>query len=322
VAFRIDPDERVRDELRRCAREQLDDAVCQLSQGVKSDPAKAVHQARKAVKKNRALLRFARGSLPRGQRRSENAALRDAARRLSGVRDADVMVATADRLSDIFAGQVPERTFRVVRDKLDEARQAHRAAAVDAALHGDAIEDLGAALLRVEDWRLARGGWRGLKPGLAETYRRGRKAFHRAQDEPTLENLHRLRKRVKDLWYELRLLEPVCGPVVSGQAEQAGELSDLLGDDHDLGVLGHTVIEMSDELAVDTEALRALIEHRRGELQQAAMFAGGRLYAERPKAFVRRVHSYWRAGRARSRAERAGRPADLAIATRHRHALA
>ena len=322
MAFRFDPAERIRDEVPRCAREQLDEAVRQLSEGVKSDPAKAVHEARKAVKKNRALLRFARGAVPREQRRSENAALRGAARGLSGVRDAEVMVGTIDRLSDTFAGQVPERTFSAVRKKLDEARQAHRAAAVDTALHSDAVEDLGAALLRVEEWRLERGGWRALKPGLTETYRRGRKAFRRAQDEPTLRNLHEWRKQVKDLWYELRLLQPVCGPVVQGQAKEAGELSDLLGDDHDLGVLSQTVAEMSDELALDTEALEALIEHRRGELQLEAMFAGGRLYAERRKAFVRRIHSYWRAGRARARAERRGRPAQLATATRKPHALA
>jgi CHAD domain-containing protein len=321
MAFRFDPDERVRDEVRRCAREQLDDAVRQLSEEVTSDPAEAVHEARKAVKKNRALLRFTRGAVPRQQRRRENAALRDAARGLSGVRDADVMVGTIDRLSDTFSGQVPERTFRAVRDKLDEARQAHRVVAVDAALHSDAIQDLGAALLRVEDWRLERGGWRALKPGLTETYQRGRKAFRRAQDEPTLENLHEWRKRVKDLWYELRLLQPVCGPVVKGQAKEAGELSDLLGDDHDLGVLSQTVADMSDGLAVDTEALQGLIEHRRGELQLEAMFAGGRLYAERRKAFVRRIHSYWRAGRARAGAERRGRPVQLATATRKTHAF-
>jgi CHAD domain-containing protein len=322
VAYHFDPDETVRAAVVRCAREQLEDAVRQLNDGAKSDPTTAVHEARKAVKKNRALLRFARGAIPRDQRRRENAALRDAARELSHLRDADVMLETIDGLSDTFAGQLPERTFRAVRDKLDEARGAHRAAASDAAVHGDAVQDLGSALLRVEDWQLERGGWGGLKAGLSQTYRRGRKAFRRAQEDPTQENLHEWRKRVKDLWYELRLLQPVCGPVVKGQAKEAGELSDLLGDDHDLGVLSQTVSEMSGDLAVDVEALQALIEHRRGELQLQATFAGRRLYAERPKAFVRRIHSYWRAGRRRARAEHAGRPAELAAATRTTRALA
>jgi CHAD domain-containing protein len=322
VAYHFDADESVRAAVVRCAREQLDDAVSQLNTGVDTDPAKAVHEARKSVKKSRALLRFLRGSMPPQQRRRENAVLRDAARGLSGVRDADVMVGTVDRLSDAFAGQVPERTFLAVREKLDEARRGHSGFAVDAALRSDAVQDLGSALLRAEGWQLKQGGWRALKPGLRETYRRGRKAFRQAHAEPTLENLHEWRKRVKDLWYELRLLQPVCGPAVKGQAKEAGQLSDLLGDDHDLGVLSQTVTEMSGNLAVDVEALQALIEHRRVELQLQAFFAGERLYAERPKAFVRRIHSYWRAGRGRFRAESAGRPAELATATRKAHAIA
>jgi CHAD domain-containing protein len=231
------------------------------------------------------------------------------------------MVETIDRLSDTYAGQVPERTFSAVRDRLEEARDAHRATAIDAALHSDAVQDLGSALLRVDYWELRRGGWRALKPGLAQSYRRGRKAFRRAQTDPTLENLHEWRKRVKDLWYELRLLTPVCGRVVKGQAKEAGELSDLLGDDHDLGVLSQTVAVMSADLAVDVEALQALIAHRRGELQLAAMVVGRRLYGEAPKAFLKRIHTYWLAGRKGSRAERDGRPVELAAATRRPHAV-
>jgi hypothetical protein len=64
---------------RRCAREQLEEAVRQLSEEIDTDPVTAVHEARKAVKKERALLRLLRGALPKAQRDSANTALRDAA---------------------------------------------------------------------------------------------------------------------------------------------------------------------------------------------------------------------------------------------------
>ena len=50
-----------------------------------------------------------------------------------------------------------------------------------------------------------------LADGLPTTYRRGRKAYEQARSEPGAESLHEWRKRSKDLWYELRLLGPVCG---------------------------------------------------------------------------------------------------------------
>ena len=90
MTYRIGADEPVRAAITRCAREQLDQAIRELSEGIGEDPVRAVHDARKAIKKERSLLRLARGAMPSAQRRRENATLRDAARALSGVRDADV----------------------------------------------------------------------------------------------------------------------------------------------------------------------------------------------------------------------------------------
>jgi CHAD domain-containing protein len=318
VAYRFDPDEGVRKAVRRCAREQLDDAVRQLSEQIEHDPVEAVHEARKGVKKSRALLRLMRGTLPDDQRRHENAALRDASRGLSDARDADVMTGTIRQLADDFAGQVPKRTFRAVHDKLEAARPG----TIDPAASAAAVRDLRAALERIDEWELSRGGWGAISPGLAKSYGRGRRALAEVRAEPSLENLHEWRKRVKDLWYQLRLLQQVCGPVVHGQVKEADQLADLLGDDHDLGVLRQTVSANSDALTVDVDALLALIDHRRGQLQEHAVLIGERLYAEPTKAFRRRLHSYWSAGRTRSRAERRRRPAALAGATRSVHTAA
>jgi CHAD domain-containing protein len=319
MAYRLEADERVRKAVQRCAREQLQGAVRRLSEELDKDPVKAVHGARKAVKKERALLRLTRGAMPSNQRASENAALRDAARGLSAARDADVMIQTVDQLAERFAGQVPESTFSAVRDLVEEASRSERAGIVRSKLSSEVAQDLGTALVRIDDWELRHGGWRALEPGLLQTYRRGHKAFRRARRQPTLENLHEWRKRVKDLWYHLRLLEPVCGPVVRGQAKQADQLAELLGDDHDLGMLSLTLRKHHGELAVDIDALQGIVDHRRSELQTEAAYAGERLYGEKPKLFGRRIHRYWKAGRAEARAEHGHHPADLAKLTRTAH---
>ncbi len=315
MAYRLEPEESVPESLARCAGEQLDRAVRELEERIDSEPIGAVHTARKALKKERALLRLARGTLPRKQRERENAALREAARSLSGARDADVMIQTLDQLSERYAGQLPESTFDAFRQRLDRQRRSERERLAGASAAAAAADDLRAVRTRVDDWKLERGGWRTLEGGLVRSYGRGRRAFVDARSEPSLENLHQWRKRVKDLWYQLRLLAPVGGPTVRGQVKEAHRLADLLGDDHDLGVLRQTILRLAPDLAVDHDALIGLVDHRREQLQTEARYVGERLYAETPKAFGRRIARCWNAGRAQARAAQSQPPRSLAEVT-------
>jgi CHAD domain-containing protein len=312
VPYRFEPDETVSEACARTAREQLDAAEAALTRDFESDPAGAVHTARKSVKKARALLRLMRDAVDPADRRRENTALRNAGRRLAGARDAEVMVATLDDLSERYAGQIPAAAFEAVRARLREAR------ATDAGT-GDparAASELAASRARILSWELRHGGWAALDGGLSRSYQHGRRAFAQARRRPSVENLHEWRKRAKDLWYHLRLLAPVCGEAVRGEAKDLHVLCDLLGDDHDLAVLRQTLLEMGGDAATDLDAVLGLLDHRRDELQAWAMPLGDRVYAERPKAFRRRIHACWRAGRRQMREARRRQPAGLADATR------
>ncbi len=320
MAYRFEVDEGVLEAIARCAREQLDHAVGELRDGVGDDPVSAVHSARKAIKKERSLLRLARGAISPKQRRHENHALRQAARRLSGARDADVMIETTTQLSHRFAGQLPQSAFTEIADALTQRRDTSGGQAIDAGRHERAVQELSAVRLRIDDWQLGQSGWRALESGVLRSYRQGRKAFAAAQREPSLENLHTWRKRVKDLWYQQRLLAPVCGPAIRGQAKDAHRLADRLGDDHDLGVLRETLRADHLEVTVDLPAVIALIDHRRAELQTEAIHIGERVYAEKPTAFRRRMRRSWLAGRAVTHAPFEQDPAELAHATRAVHA--
>lgn len=315
MAYKFGTDEPVQAAIVRCAREQLDHAVSELSEGINEDPVRAVHSARKAIKKERSLLRLARGAMPANQRRRENAALRDAARELSGTRDADVMITTLESLSDRFAGQLPAKTFRAIRAQL-KAGRGRNGASPRSALDSRAVQELGAVRLRVDDWKLYGVGWKAIDSGLARSYSRGRKAFARAQRSGTPEDQHEWRKRVKDLWYHYRLLAPIGGPTVQGQAKDAHRLADLLGDNHDLVVLDHELTSDVMPVPVDLDGVVSLIDHRRNELQTEAIALGERVYAESPKAFRRRMRRSLTSGRALAQAPRESQPAELAHATR------
>jgi CHAD domain-containing protein len=256
----------------RVRREQLEAAAAALAEG--EDPVEAIHDARKRIKKTRALLRLARPGLKTKAYRRRNRELRDTGRGMSGTRDADVLVETVDDLAERFVGQLPESYFTAIREPFAQTV----AGGVDAAEHEAALRGLAQ-----DEWPLKGLEVDALGRSLEHTYVRGRDAFARAERKPTTSNLHEWRKRVKDLWYQERLLEDTWPGVMKAQAKEAKRLSKLLGEDHDLSVLAdHT----------DDDQLHTLITQRRAELLEASLELGHRVYAERPKAFARRARRY------------------------------
>lgn len=297
MAYRLSIADEVPTSVRMCAREQLARAVERLERA-DDDPVKAVHEARKHLKKTRALLRLVRPALGRDAYRSENDALRDAGLALSGTRDADVLVQTAGTLAEHAAGRLPADTFDQLRDAL-----AAEAAAARGAADGEPVPELAkviellrAAELRVEAWPLDEADWDTVLAGVARAYSRGCDAFAVARATPEPELLHAWRKRAKDLWYHQRLLTPAWPDVLGAQADAAHTLTELLGDDHDLAVLAARLSDETRPLppAVDADRaeLLALVEHRSHELRTAAANLGHRIYAESTKAFTRRLARY------------------------------
>jgi CHAD domain-containing protein len=273
-AFRLKQDEAIPDGVRRIARGRIDHAIDALADASEE----GVHDARKDMKKLRALLRLVRGEIGDKVFRREADTFRDAARELSGVRDADVMLATLADLEERYGAEVgPVR----------QALEAHRLRTTGGGrgrAAQTAIAILTEARTRVDDWPLERDGFEALEGGLERTYRRGRRDWRAALKEPSTENLHEWRKRVKDLWYHCSILRETWKPVMTALADEAHELSDRLGDDHDLAVL----------FDFGAESLEPLIAERRAELQEEAFAYGSRLYADKPKAFVRRIEHWSR----------------------------
>ena len=304
MPYRLKTDESVRAGLRRCSLEQVDKAILELTEGIADDAVEAIHAARKSLKKERSLLRLTRGAIDRDERRAMMGVLRDSAGKLSVARDADVMVAALDDLAERFSGTASHGGFVQARAAVVAHREEERVRRGETRAAAAAATNLRSARRGIDSLSLRRGGWQAIEDGLLRTYRRGRKAFTAARAEPTPENLHEWRKRVKDLWYHDRLLRSISKATMEGQADEAHRLSELLGDDHDLHVLRETLNGMAREIEADLGPLYALIDHRRSQLQTEAMLLGERVYAETPKAFRRRLHHYWRAWRAEAKGTR------------------
>jgi CYTH domain-containing protein/CHAD domain-containing protein len=256
--------------------------------------AEAIHGARKDLKKARAALRLIRDELGEKSFKRENHALRDAARLLSASRDAEVKLETLDALVE-GAGDTPPGATALWREALIADRDRIVGGEGDEA--GTAVAAIEEVAARAPEWRIRHDGWKLLAPGLDTAYSEGREAFAALGDSPSFDAVHDLRKRGKDLWYQVRLLRDAWEPVLEATAEEVHDFNDLLGDHHDLAVLAEDLEERSPVDPAQRETLKALIEARQAELLGEARSAGERIYAEKPKAFGRRLRAYWRAWR-------------------------
>lgn len=306
MGYCLTRDETVAAGVRRIALEQLDKAVRSLTKPDRGRH-KGVHEARKACKKLRAVLRLSRGVLGKGTYRRENLFIRDAQRDLSGVRDTAAIIEALDKLTGHYAGQLAgqfdDDAFARLREILVERCRAIEAEQmVKADRPAEVSRRLDGARERIAHWDIgskgsdSKGsggkGFAALRPGLERIYRDGRRDLRRLTVDADAHAWHEWRKQVKYLWYDLRILCPMWpGPLdsLSGELEK---LSDLLGHDHDLAVLSG-IAAGSDLDRTAAAALAGLVERRCRALRDEALPIGARVYADRPKAFLNRFDAYW-----------------------------
>jgi CHAD domain-containing protein len=291
-AFRLVKDEPVPDGIRRIARTQLEEVFDQVRSIPKGNVDDGVHEARKAFKRLRATVRLSRGAIGDATYKRENVAFRDAGRRLSDVRDASVLVETVEDLEKRDADL--NGAMANLCERLEgERKQAIESLEGNKAVVAAVIADTEKAQLRTATWEFETDGFDALEPGLRRIYRRGRKAMQRAEEDPSDENLHQWRKRVKDLWHAEQILEPASPKKLKKLAKRTHAVADLLGDDHDLAELRLYVVShrIGFDEGAEQAALLTAIDTRREKLQRKAFRAGSKLYKRRPRRFVEKVAS-------------------------------
>ena len=289
------------DGIERIAAGRIDEALDELRGEGSASFAGSVHEARKNMKKLRAVLRLVRDEIGDDVYRRENDRFRDAGRLLSGARDAEVKLETIDALRDSDDEMPTKATLRKYIYSLERERDEHSGNGAERReLTERVATEIEAGKSALDDWDLGEDDWDLLGAGLTRAYRRGRKRFADVRDDPTAENVHEWRKRAKDLWYHLRILKKLWPAVVGETADEAHELADLLGDHHDLAVLADDARGRRDRFDSkdDLKALVAAAERRQEELLTESIELGERLYAEKPKTFARRFEAYWTAWRA------------------------
>ena len=293
MAYRFRLNESFEKGFRRIAREQIDRALLELSP-LEVGPA-AVHESCKALKRLRALVRLAAPTLGKKRAGQHNAALRKVAHLLSARRDETVLLDTMRKLE--------ASTNADVRSELAPLGQQLTARSPDLTRPLDGETAQQARLLLVKEAkRLSKTafkirGFDGLRPGLDLSYRAGRKAMKRAYFKPSDEAFHELRKAVQWHWRQMALLSRAWPDAFEPRVAAARELSQIIGDDHDLAMLAQAAKTATDLPKATVAATVRVCRAEQQVLRSAAEYRVERLFAETPGAFCRRIEAYWSTGR-------------------------
>jgi CHAD domain len=293
MGYRLDRDESVIAGLKRVVREGMESAGTQLAGRKKASRDEAIHEARKNIKKVRALLRLVSPELGDIWER-ENGRLGDIARRLSEFRDAFAIIATFDDLKEKYKDEAGNRLSSVRAGLSKRGNEAARADNVTLVLD-ECSAALQKAAKRVKSWPLETDGFAALGPGLERTYRGGRKALARVNKDARADNFHELRKRVKDHWYHIRLLEDLWSDMMTGYEKSLKDLETWLGNDHNLVVLREKIVAEPAFFGKqkDIGLTLDLIDKYQKELRDKSLSLAERVYEEKPRDFTRRMQHLW-----------------------------
>ncbi len=309
MSYALAPGESLSDGLPRVMAEEVEVARAQLASG-QASPDVAVHEARKALKRVRAVLRLLREGL--GERyRDEYGFYRDAGRQLSVARDSWVIADTLRQLaaaSDDAATR--ERLTEMASEELTSGSPG--LAVFESGLAARLAAELAEGRERAVSLEVDGDAVAAVTVSLARTYGSGRGRMHEALGAAeagassgrwSAEAMHAWRRRAKDMWYQASLFAPAWETVLGALSQDLATLSEALGAHHDLAV-AHATLEEREPGLAGTEPVIRVFDGRIEELEETAARLGPRIYAEEPASFAGRVLSYWQTWHAETSASR------------------
>jgi CHAD domain-containing protein len=320
MAFKFDIREPLMREIPRIARERIDRVVKSLSE--KPQPsAESIHEARKDLKSLRAVLRLARGSINGEVRKRENLFFRDAGRSLSAARDSQALLEALQRFGR-RGGSHPQglrpkqQSIHEFIEKIRGKIAQERIDKLPRELLRKLVQELRGAKRRVDVWFdgtvLQPGNAWGIfvGTGLRKTYRQGKNMVWQiemiGQENASDESWHELRKCAKALGYQLRLLRPIWPGPINILLREIDQLTEWLGDDHDLAVLRKRILSepyspSENQDSADTRQIfLQSLDRQRRKLQLESLHLSRRIYLEKPSQFEGRLAGYWRAWKLKS----------------------
>jgi CHAD domain-containing protein len=292
MSYSLDPAIPVSEAVRRAAVTELDLAHTALSSP--PDRHSGVHSARKCLKRLRSLLLLVRPGVPDPMIANLSERLAAVARGLAPARDANALLDAIDKLAqdeESFAAASPIRSLRAWLQRRRELAERN----LESSAAADAIRGLRELKPALAGLAIHPDDFTPLAQSLRHCYRATRKSFRHAFATGNDDDFHEWRKGVQHHWRQMQLLAPCAPSELSGRADGARTLSQLLGDDHDIALLCRLVSTptMVFGSSDDTAAFLKRCRKRHTALRREAKARADRLFAERSRPFAERVGAAW-----------------------------
>jgi len=163
------------------------------------------------------------------------------------------------------------------------------------ALRDSIIGWLDATTMAVAAWELAALDFDALAESLTAGYRAARALIPADWARASAAERHQLRQRVVEHRYQMDLVEPLWPRFGRMWTDEAERIRDRLGRCQDLEVL-ERLAGPHQPLAHWRSRLYPPCNERKAALSHRAARLAARLFAERPRAFRRRLEALWRHG--------------------------
>lgn len=268
--------------------------ACQ--QDVHASPATALHEFRKSVRRARALMVLMEGFVGVDAHGELSVTLRAVHRSTSELRDrqvvADVLQGAPMVATDAHAPpEPPEPDDVAVLARALGAAMPVTAPPDVAAIAGvmqsgcERLADLPQLLAGAMPSRVR---WDAVADGLARSFRRARRRLRAVEQTGDDEDVHRLRKRIKELDYQVELLAAHDGDRVRRRRKELDRLAEELGRLVDLFVLRDHAAQHA-EPGDDHERLREAIASARASQLEQVLASARDVLDDSPRNYARRI---------------------------------
>jgi CHAD domain-containing protein len=292
MAFQLKRGKPAARELSHLVAKEFEKAIDELGRRQGGDRAEAVHEARKCVKKARAVLHLLKQNLGHDYRVLDGK-LRSVAHRLSSLRDMEASPEIMNALRDHYPRIVTRSMSRAVQRGL-LARTRGTMAHVDPdRLLLRVAGELKRSATRVQRQIRPAAQAGAIRAGIKRGYRRARKAMACVRTHPEDAQFHRWRRRVKDHWYHMRLLERFNAHT-QVRIRRLKQLETWLGDDHNLVVLRATILEAPARFGDErmTAVVLGCVANYQTTLRRRALKCGDQVFASTPSAFGGKIGTW------------------------------
>lgn len=249
---------------------------------------KSIHDARKNFKKLRAVLRLVKTDLSQHFYRTHNIHFRNLSRKIAGLRDSFVMIEALENLVKDHNDDL-NNYDELVNSLQEEYHKTKNIILYEENRPLEVAKSLEFSLEEFSSMPHIENGFLTLGEGINKIYSKGKYFLNLTYSQTDSEIFHEWRKNVKYLWHLLQIVQPINYRVIKKLTVHFKQLSDFIGDEHDL----YELKLLLNSKNLDSEKIINMINIKQFELRKEAWKLGETLYSKSSNNFIEELTGYY-----------------------------